>query len=94
MDDQTEAVTVEQAIPPRANYSLTMEFHEDTYVTASVDDSFPENEIYTSGSTHSWYARDSITVILPAAANVTMKVNGTFKSLPAPEGDFITITLP
>jgi len=89
-------VTREQSTENLAetNYFLTIDFLEDTAITIAVDGSLPEKEAYTEGSTRSWYADESISLILPESAEVVLFFNGTQLGLPEPENGFITLDLP
>jgi cytoskeletal protein RodZ len=81
--------------PPTATSSLlTANFAGDTTVTISIDDNFPEKMHIAAGSTHSWHADQTMTLILPRTAAVSLLYNGSPLPLPEPVGDFITITLP
>ncbi len=81
-------------LPADVKYLLRVDFLTDTTVTISVDDSFPENEIYTKDSSQSWQAKEAITLIFPESARVILFLNGSQISLPKPEGGFISLSLP
>ncbi len=77
-----------------SKHFLTLDFLEDTTITISVDDSLPEKEVYTKGSTRSWYARASISLILPETASVEVFFDGLKLDLPQPQGGIISLELP
>jgi hypothetical protein len=76
------------------NYFLSVDFLEDTTITISIDDGFPEKGVYTKGSTRSWYADEKISLILPESAKVNLFFNGSQLEPPEPKDGFITLSLP
>ncbi len=77
-----------------ATHFLTVDFLEDTPITVAIDDTMPEKEVYTKGSTRSWYADETISVIIPAPARVEVFFNGSQVSLPEPRDGVISLRLP
>ena len=63
-------------------YFLTVEFLRETTFTAKVDDAPPEKNTYAEGSTCSWYANTSISLILPEDAQVVAYQSGSRINLP------------
>ncbi|HKJ64484.1 MAG TPA: RodZ domain-containing protein [Desulfopila sp.] len=77
-----------------ATHFLTVDFLEDTPITVAIDDTMPEKEVYTKGSTRSWYADETISVILPTPASVEVFFNGSPVPLPKPRDGVISLRLP
>ena len=77
-----------------ATHFLTVDFLEDTPITVAIDDAMPEKEVYTKGSTRSWFAGEKISLILPASAQVEVFFNGSQVSLPEPRDGVISLRLP
>ncbi len=77
-----------------SNHFLTLDFLEDTTITLSIDNGLPEKEVYSKGSTRSWYATSSISLILPEAASVEIFFNGSKLELPQAQDGFISVVLP
>lgn len=75
-------------------YSLYIEFLEDTTVDVLVDGKTTDRGRYMKGSTHSWYATDTITLTLPDTAMVAISFNGAAIPLPPPQDGNITINFP
>lgn len=77
-----------------SNHFLTLDFLEDTTITISIDEGLPQEEAYSKGSTRSWYATSSISLIIPENTSIELFFNGSKLDLPQPQGGFITIELP
>ncbi len=76
------------------NHFLTVDFLEDTPITVTIDDAMPEKEVYTQGSTRSWYADEKISLTFPASARVEVFFNGSQVLLPEPHDGVISLRLP
>lgn len=75
-------------------YFLSMDFLEDTTITIVIDGSLPVEESYSKGSTHSWYANESLSLLLPESAEVNLFFEGSQLDLPKPEEGVISLELP
>jgi len=51
-------------------------------------------EIFTKGSTRSWSANESFSLIFPESAKVSIYLNGNPVELPPPQNGLISINLP
>ncbi len=92
--DNTAQIVSATEDTKESNHFLTLDFLEDTTITISIDNGLPEKEAYSQGSTRSWYATSSISLILPESAAVELFFNGSKLELPQPQGGLITIDLP
>ena len=88
------AADVKDGSAVESKHFLTIDFLEDTTITISIDNSTPDKSIFTKGSTRSWYANDSLAVILPESAKVKLFFNGYQIDLPAPRNGSIAVNLP
>lgn len=79
---------------PNSAYFLSMDFLEDTTITIVIDGSLPVEESYAKGSTHSWYANETVSLLLPDSAEVNLFFEGSQLDLPKPEEGIISIELP
>ncbi len=75
-------------------YFLSMDFLEDTTITIVIDGGLPVEESHTKGSTHSWYADESLSLLLPETAQVNLFFDGSQVDLPKPVEGVITVDLP
>jgi cytoskeletal protein RodZ len=99
---QEETVTPENLInentplekKPNSAYFLSMDFLEDTTITVVIDSGLPVEESYVKGSTHSWYANDTLSLLLPESAEVNLFFEGHQLDLPQPEEGIISLKLP
>ncbi len=98
---QDDSITIPSTPPQttvahqnKAKYVVTAEFASDAAVTISVDDSFPKQEHFIENSTHSWYANDTLTLVLPESVPVQLYLNGSSLDLPDPQDGFRTLKLP
>lgn len=85
--------TAEQKLSSSQNF-LTIDFLTDTTITVSIDNGTPEEEVYSKGASRSWYAAQSISMVLPEAAGVRAYFNGSRIELPPSSNGFIILTLP
>lgn len=92
-ETSTQSSESQKAIE-ESKYFLTVDFLEDTTITISTDNSVPEEGIYTKGSTRSWYANETLSLILPESAKVELYFNGFQIGTPEPQNGLISITLP
>ncbi|MEE4241126.1 MAG: helix-turn-helix domain-containing protein [Desulfopila sp.] len=76
------------------NYFLTIDFLEDSSITISIDGGPPTTEVYSGGSTRSWYADKHISLILPETADTELVFNGSEVPLPEAQNGIITLSLP
>ncbi len=87
-----------ETIPPEKKpdsaYFLSMDFLEDTTITIVIDGGLPVEESYAKGSTHSWYANKTLSLLLPESAEVNLFFDGYQLDLPKPEEGIISIELP
>lgn len=92
----TLSSTDDPSVSPDVNsqYLLTALFHEETTVTVQLDNNQPIREIFVKGSSHSWYANEAISLILPDSAQVSLKFNNSAVPLPQPKSGLITLNLP
>ena len=79
---------------PNSAYFLSMDFLEDTTITIVIDGGLPVEESYAKGSTHSWYADDTLSLLLPESAEVNLFFEGYQVDLPKPEEGIISLQLP
>lgn len=93
MQQENEALS-NNGLQTETKYLLSVHFLDDATAIVSIDNNVPENEMFTKGSSHSWYAQEAITLILPESAKVTLLLNGSKVDMPKPEGGFITLNLP
>lgn len=99
---QQETITPEELInesmplekKPSSEYFLSMDFLEDTTITIVIDGGLPVEESYAKGSTHSWYANDTLSLLLPESAEVNLFFEGYQLDLPKPEEGIISLELP
>jgi len=77
-----------------ASYFLSMDFLADTTITIVIDGGLPVEESYAKGSTHSWYANDTFSLLLPESAEVNLFFEGHQLDLPTPEEGIISLELP
>lgn len=75
-------------------YFLSMDFLEDTTITIVIDGGLPVEESHGKGSTHSWYADESLSLLLPDSAQVNLFFDGSQVDLPKPVEGVITVDLP
>ena len=85
---------ISQENTPDSTYFLSVDFLEDTTITIVIDGGLPVEESYTKGSTHSWYANDSLSLLLPESAEVNLFFDGYQLDLPQPEEGIISLNLP
>lgn len=83
-----------QQAQQEARYFLTLDFHEDTTLTITVDGGLPVKESYSQGATQSWYANKELSLILPEAADVDLFFDGQHIDLPQPEDGAINLKFP
>ena len=75
-------------------YTLMAEFPDLTKTTVTVDDEFPEEMTFSAGQTHSWHAKNALTMVLPSQTRTRLTLNGVSTPLPAPIDGFITVLIP
>ncbi len=80
--------------PAKTNYFLTIDFLEDTAITIAIDNGLPAKEVYSGGSTRSWYADQQISLILPESARAKIFFNGSEIPLPEAQNGIISLNLP
>lgn len=89
-EDSEQAAVMDDA----GQHLLTINFLTNTVVTMTIDDGLPEQQQFSGGTTQSWQADTTFSLILPQAAEIELFLNGSRIDLPSPEDGFIRLTLP
>ncbi len=97
-EDHASEIALPQGVVPddpgETNYFLTIDFLEDTAISITIDNGVPAKEVYSGGSTRSWYADQQISLILPESARVEIFFNGSEIPLPEAQNGVISLDLP